>query len=88
MNKDRLELIKELTPYDVAYRAVNEYGQTISTKGAILYDTVNSAAKTTRKELRRCGVSEKEIAAIRFEEVAVIKLDKIYQFVGATKYGI
>ena len=85
MNEDRIEFIKELAPYDIAYRAVNKYGQTISTKGAVLYDTVNSAAKTTRREMRRCNVPEKEIAAIRYEEVAVINLDKLYKFAGVMK---
>lgn len=75
-----IKIPKEIRPFDVGYRIVNEYGQVLALRnGASIFALPSLAEKAIKKEFEK-NDPDFDIEKHSIEEVAIVNLSKFYSY--------
>ena len=75
-----IKIPREIRPFDVGYRVVNKYGQTLALRnGASIFALASLAEKAIKKEFGK-NDPDFDIKKYSVEEVAIINLSKFHSY--------
>nr|DAJ23491.1 MAG TPA: hypothetical protein [Caudoviricetes sp.] len=76
----RIKIPKEIRPFDIGYRIVNQHGNPLALKnGASIFDLPSLAEKAIKKEFSK-NDPDFDIEKHFVEEVAIVNLSKFHSY--------